>query len=124
MARLDEFLDVAPTTLRWAVELRDPSWVHDDVFDVLRRHGAALCVHDLLPSIRSCSRPTGPTSGSTAPTPSTTGITVVRRGALTAWAEKLRPQLNGGCDVYAYFNNDWHGAAVQDATLLRRLLRG
>ena len=38
----------APTTMRWAVELRDPSWVHDDVFDVLRRHGAALCVHDLL----------------------------------------------------------------------------
>ncbi|HEY3485729.1 MAG TPA: DUF72 domain-containing protein, partial [Ilumatobacteraceae bacterium] len=47
-ARLDEFLSVAPTTIRWAVELRDPSWLHDDVFEVLRRHGAALCIHDLL----------------------------------------------------------------------------
>ena len=46
--RLDEFLSVAPTTMRWAVELRDASWLHDDVFDTLRRHGAALCVHDLL----------------------------------------------------------------------------
>src|SRR5262245_49411835 len=48
-ARLDDFLDAAPRRLRWAVELRDPSWLHDDVFEVLARHGAALCIHDLLP---------------------------------------------------------------------------
>ena len=48
VARLDEFLALLPTTMRWAVELRDPSWLHDDVFEVLRRHGAALCIHDLL----------------------------------------------------------------------------
>ena len=47
--RLDEFLGFAPAHLRWAVELRDPSWLHDGVFDVLRRHGAALCIHDMLP---------------------------------------------------------------------------
>ena len=47
--RLDEFLSAAPRDLRWAVELRDPTWLHDDVFDVLERHGAALCIHDLLP---------------------------------------------------------------------------
>jgi uncharacterized protein YecE (DUF72 family) len=40
--RLDEFLTVAPSELRWAVELRDPSWVHEDVFAVLEAHGAAL----------------------------------------------------------------------------------
>ena len=38
----------APSRIRWAVELREPSWLHDDVFEVLQRHGAALCVHDLL----------------------------------------------------------------------------
>lgn len=46
--RLDEFLTVAPRTLRWAVELREPSWLYDDVFDLLARHGAARCLHDLL----------------------------------------------------------------------------
>ena len=35
--RLDEFLELVPSSMRLAVELRDPSWVHDDVFDVLRR---------------------------------------------------------------------------------------
>ena len=48
VARLDEFLSVVPATMRWAVEVREPSWLHDDVFDVLRRHDAALCIHDLL----------------------------------------------------------------------------
>jgi uncharacterized protein YecE (DUF72 family) len=47
--RLDQFLTVAPSHLRWAVELRDPSWIHDDVFAVLARHDAALVLHDLLP---------------------------------------------------------------------------
>ena len=38
----------APNHIRWAVEFREPSWLHDDVFHVLERHGAALCIHDLL----------------------------------------------------------------------------
>ena len=49
--RLDEFLTVAPRAQRWAIELREPSWLHDEVYAVLARHGAALCVHDLLPGI-------------------------------------------------------------------------
>jgi uncharacterized protein YecE (DUF72 family) len=38
---------------------------------------------------------------------------------LTSWADTLKPVLDRGCDVYAYFNNDWHGAAVLDAQWLR-----
>ena len=29
-ARLDEFLALVPATMRWAVELRDSSWLHDE----------------------------------------------------------------------------------------------
>src|SRR5690606_31374514 len=47
-APLDEVLTALPRPRRWAVELRDPSWVHDETFDVLERHGIALCIHDLL----------------------------------------------------------------------------
>jgi len=121
--RLDQFLSAAPATMRWAVELRDPSWLHDDVFDTLRRHHSALCVHDLLPS---------------HPFELTTDWTYVRfhgpraleepyhgrYGArrLRPWASRLREVLDDGADVYAYFNNDWDGAAVADATKLRDLL--
>jgi len=120
VGRLDEFLSVAPTTMRWAVELRDPSWVHDDVFEVLRRHGAALCIHDLLPR---------------HPWLLTTDWTylrfhgphaldrkyVGRYGGRRLWrtADRLAGWLDDRVDVYAYFNNDYHGDAVLDAQWLR-----
>ena len=35
---------------------------------------------------------------------------------------RLAAVLADGCDVYAYFNNDWYGHAVSDATYLRDAL--
>jgi uncharacterized protein YecE (DUF72 family) len=123
VSRLDEFLSVAPATMRWAVEVREPSWLHDDVFDVLRRHRAALCIHDLLAA---------------HPFELTADWTYVRfhgpdalrqpyhgaygRRRLATWSERLRAVLDAGGDVYAYFNNDWYGHAVRDAETLRDLV--
>ncbi|MDQ2678636.1 MAG: DUF72 domain-containing protein [Actinomycetota bacterium] len=122
-ARLDEFLDAAPVHLRWAIEFRDPSWLTDDVFEVLARHGAALCWHDLLPS---------------HPWERTAPFTYVRLhgphaldrpyfgryGArrLHRLADRLLERLAIGDDVYAYFNNDQQAAAVHDARQLRGLI--
>jgi uncharacterized protein YecE (DUF72 family) len=122
-ARLDDFLSVAPSDRRWAVELREPSWLHDDVYDVLRRHGAALCLHDLLAD---------------HPWELTADWTYVRfhgpkalehpyqgrYGAqrLRSTAERLTAWLAQGVDVYAYFNNDDAGFAVDDARWLARRL--
>jgi uncharacterized protein YecE (DUF72 family) len=118
--RLDEFLEVAPKDLRWAVELREPSWLHDDVFAVLERHGAALCIHDLLPN---------------HPWRLTTDWTFVRfhgpraltepyhgrYGGRRLWrsAQRLTEWRQSGVDVFAYFNNDYEGHAVADAHWLR-----
>jgi uncharacterized protein YecE (DUF72 family) len=121
--RLDDFLAAVPSRLRWAVELRDPSWLHDDVFSVLARHGAALCIHDLLPG---------------HPWERTAGWTYVRfhgpravdhpyagrYGGRRLWrpARTLEGWLAEGCDVYAYFNNDIDGHAPVDAAWLGRRL--
>jgi uncharacterized protein YecE (DUF72 family) len=121
--RLDEFLTVAGTETRWAVEVREPSWLHDDVFAVLRRHGTALCVHDLLPDHPwllttdwAYVRFHGPNAREQK--------YVGRYGGRRLWrtADRLAEWIDGGCDVYAYFNNDWHGAAVSDAQWLRERL--
>lgn len=128
IARLDEFLEaLGPrrTSSRWAVELRDPSWVDDDVFAVLARHQAALCVHDLLAD---------------HPFELTTDWTYVRfhgpnalvrpyhdrypAAQLDRWAQRLAILDADGVDSYAYFNNDWHGAAVADAQALRATVAG
>jgi uncharacterized protein YecE (DUF72 family) len=121
--RLDEFLSVAPSHIRWAVELRDPTWVHEEVFEVLRRHRAALCIHDLLAD---------------HPWEMTTDWTYIRFHGPNALTEKywglygparlepiaarLDALLADGLDVYAYFNNDWHGHAVTDGLWLRSRL--
>jgi uncharacterized protein YecE (DUF72 family) len=117
--RLDEMLSVAPRTIRWAVEIRDASWLHDDVYEVLHRHGAALCLHDLLadhPCILTTDwtyvRFHGPDAlrrpywGSYGP------------AKLGAWAERIGAWLDDGVDAYAYFNNDQQARAVADARWL------
>ncbi|HEX7168321.1 MAG TPA: DUF72 domain-containing protein [Acidimicrobiales bacterium] len=124
--RLEEFLGVArrlAPDLRWAVELREESWAHEDVFEVLRAHGAALCIHDLLPD---------------HPWELTTDWTYVRfhgpnalevkywglygPNRLAPVADRLASWLSAGVDVYGYFNNDYEGFAVRDARSLRDAL--
>lgn len=123
VARLDDFLAAAPREHRWAVELRDPTWLHDEVLDTLARHGAALCLHDLLAD---------------HPWERTAGWTYLRfhgpraledpyRGAygparLARVADRLDGWIDAGVDVYAYFNNDVDGHAVADAEWLRARL--
>src|SRR5262245_12476274 len=41
---LEAFLVTLPAGLRAAVEFRHDSWLSDDVYEVLRRHDAALCI--------------------------------------------------------------------------------
>lgn len=121
--RLDEFLSVAPKHLRWAVELRDPSWLHDDVYEVLRRHQAALCLHDLLadhPWIRTADWTYVRFHGPNALEQKYLGLYGPER--LAPVAERLHEWMDQGCDVYAYFNNDHHGYAVQDAATLTGML--
>jgi uncharacterized protein YecE (DUF72 family) len=121
-ARLDAFLAAAPRRLRLAVELRDPDWLCAEVYAVLRRHAAALVVHDLIehhPIRATCGwsylrfhGPAGDYGG---------GYTTQ---ALSGWARRIRRWLAEGRDVWAFFNNDRGGHAPRDALKLRRYVEG
>ena len=118
--RLDAFLAAAPRRLRWAVELRDRSWLHDDVYAVLERHGAALCLHDLLtdhPILFTADWTYIRFHGPDALHRAYHGAYGGRR--LWRWARRIDDWLAAGCDVYAYFNNDVGAAGVGDAAWLR-----
>jgi uncharacterized protein YecE (DUF72 family) len=91
------------------------------VYELLRRHGASLVIGD---------HPERPFQ-SYEHTADWTFLRLHhgRRGRrgnysdaeLEAWAERIedwRPSI----DVFVYFNNDWEGFAVQNATKLRRRL--
>ncbi|MCO5171387.1 MAG: DUF72 domain-containing protein [Planctomycetes bacterium] len=122
--RLARFLDVATSgqgrRVRWAVELRDPSWLCEPVYRVLRERGVALCLHDMLPN---------------HPDVVTADWTYLRYhggrwydgayddAALDEAARRVEAHRARGRDVYVYFNNDLHGHAVRNATDLRARLR-
>ena len=114
--RLAEFLGHAPRDLRWAVEIRDPRWFTDEVFQILRDHRAALCIHDMIED---------------HPRELTADWTYIRYHGenyagnyphqyLTAESDRIAELLRDGHEVYAYFNNDAEGYAVDNARQLQR----
>jgi uncharacterized protein YecE (DUF72 family) len=118
--RLEGALAAAPPG-RHCFEFRHPSWFDEDVYAILRAHGAALAIGD------SPERPF-------VEPELTADWTFLRfhhgsRGRrgnysdseLRSWAERIR-RVAERADVYAYFNNDWEGFAVRNAGTLKRLL--
>ncbi|EPC03117.1 hypothetical protein L861_22670 [Litchfieldella anticariensis FP35 = DSM 16096] len=115
---LERFLAKAPSRIRWAFEFRDPLWLNDEVFAVLREHGAALCIHDMIEE---------------HPRELTADWTYLRfhgeqyAGSyssqfLTAEANRIVALLEEGHDVYAYFNNDEEAHAAHNAQALKRYI--
>jgi len=122
--RLNAFLAALPRHLRWALELRHESWLCDATYASLRRHGVALCLHDMLENhaqeltadwiyLRFHGPPHERKYAGSYP-----------HQALSAVAQRIAGWLNDGCDVYAYFNNDEQGHAVENASDLLRFVRG
>lgn len=122
-ARLDWFLGRLPWWVRVAVELRHPSWLHDDVFALLERHDAAYCVMSgaRLPCVLRATAPFvyvrlhGPDHDH------------LYAGAysdddLAWWADRIREWERSGREVFAYFNNDGGGNAIHNARALRAFL--
>jgi uncharacterized protein YecE (DUF72 family) len=117
LERFDTFLKALPRTRRHTIEFREPSWYVDEVFDRLRHHKIALCLHDMK----------GSATGKLAIGP----FVYVRfhgpqkytgrypDAVLDAWAEFLAGHARGGLPIYAYFNNDTGGHAPRDAVRLR-----
>lgn len=111
--RLRRLLRLLPRRRRFAFEFRDPSWFNEEVAELLRRSGAAFCIFHMvgLPSPLWITAPfvylrfhgtRGKYGGGYPPR------------ELDRWAERIRGWLADGRDVYAYFNNDIGGHAVED----------
>jgi uncharacterized protein YecE (DUF72 family) len=115
--RLSEFLDACREyrrVSRWAVEFRDADWLADDTYDLLHRHNASLVLHDNIkdhPRVLTADwlyvRYHGGQWGD-YPAP-----------YLAQQAAWLSSVAAGGCDVYAYYNNDQNGWAVKNALQLK-----
>lgn len=112
--RLRAFLEVLPADHRYVFEFRDPSWWHPEVLSALEEAGIAFCLYDV--------------AGEGPPRTVTADFLYVRfhgaarkyqgrypRAALAGWAGAIHSWAAAGRDVYAYFNNDPEGHAVENA---------
>lgn len=121
LERLEEFLALMPRHLRYTFEFREPSWMCDQVYAILRRFNAALCIYEI--------------AGYHSPIELTADWTYVRLhgpggkyqgsysdAVLRTWASRLSVWQEQGVRSYIYFDNDDSGFAPRNALLVKELL--
>lgn len=118
--RLETFLKALRWKERYVIEFRHDSWYSDEVLDLLKARGVALCLsdHHDAPSPWEVTadfvylRAHGPG-----------GRYHGRYGekALSEWADRIRTWRRDR-DVFVYFDNDQKSAAPRDAEQLTALL--
>lgn len=107
---------------RFAVEVRHNSWINDEFFDILTRYRTAFVIAD---------------SGNRYPCHEvvTTDFVYLRfhgreqlyasdysENVLQEYAGKIRNWLLDAKEVWVFFNNDFHGFAVKNATRLQAII--
>jgi uncharacterized protein YecE (DUF72 family) len=120
-ARLAHYLGQWPADLDHVVEFRHGSWYHPDVLALLDTHGAGFVAHDLVGLVSPAWA-----SGRTAYVRfhGTSGKYWGRYtpDQIASWADWLRQQRAEGRSAWAFFNNDIHGHALEDARALMTAL--
>jgi uncharacterized protein YecE (DUF72 family) len=120
--RLRNFLLALPRTYRYALELRDPSWLNEKAYRLLTEHGVAFCIYEL--------------AGRISPKEVTTDLVYIRlhgpggayqgsydRQTLSGWAQDIAAWAARGKKVFCYFDNDEAGYAARNALELQEMLK-
>jgi uncharacterized protein YecE (DUF72 family) len=119
--RLSLFLDSLSKEFRYAFEFRDHSWLNEQCYELLGRHGAAVCIYELDGFLSPhqvtgnfvylrLHGPGGPYQGNYAP------------GTLSEWAKAISSWSARHTSVYCYFDNDEAGYAAKNAIELQEML--
>jgi uncharacterized protein YecE (DUF72 family) len=121
LERLEQFLAALPKDVTSVFEFRAKSWYVPETYELLERHGAAFCTHDM--------------AGSASQRIAVGPIAYVRfHGGvgkywgrysderLLSWADWMLEQARAGRPVWAYFNNDIHAHAIHDAQTLKSMV--
>ncbi len=119
--RLATFLALLPRDLEHVVEFRHASWYDQEVLALLDAHGAGFVAHDL--------------NGLVSPEWASGRTAYVRfhgtggkywgrysEEQMALRADWLLAQRAAGRSAWAYFNNDIHGHALEDARTLKAVL--
>jgi uncharacterized protein YecE (DUF72 family) len=121
--RLEAFLETSRQlgARRLAFEFRHASWFVAETAALLGRHDAALVI------AHSSRYPCAPPEATASFVylrfhgPKELFASRYSEAELADWAKRIRAWRREGRSVYAYFNNDWYGYAIENAETLARL---
>lgn len=119
--RLENFLKVLPNGYKFTFEFRNKSWYQKKVYNLLEKEGHAFCVHDH----RDAPSPTKITSDFVYIRfhgPDGFYRSKYKTSTLNKWSRRIKDWDATDLDVYAYFNNDAHAYAIENAKALKTLL--
>ena len=120
---LRQFLELErPEAVKLACEFRHASWFDPEVLEILREHETALVIAQ---SERYPQAPALPTAAFMYLRFHGPGQLFASRYSdreLEEWAGKISNWLEAGRTVYAYFNNDVDGHAIENAQTLLKLV--
>ena len=120
--RLHKFVNLLPEKLKYCFEFRNPTWINNDVIELLKQFNIAFCIYDLA-------------GYSTEKIVTADFIYIRLHGAgeeayignydtkaLTNWSSFIVDQAKKGKEIYCYFDNDLNAYAPQNAMALRQII--
>lgn len=120
LPRLADFLALLPKQYQHVIEFRDPSWLTEEVFQLMEQARVSHCIHDMAPLRVPCRVTANPVYIRLHGDPAHGGD--YQPATLAAWARRIDDWQRHGHDVFVYFNNDINGWALANATMLKNLL--
>jgi uncharacterized protein YecE (DUF72 family) len=121
--QIEEFFKILPTHVKWAVEFRDQSWMREETWKVLEKYHVAYTIVDepmLPPEVHITSNiayfrwhghGTRPWYNYR-----------YRPEELKPWTPKVKEVAEKVEKVYGYFNNHYHGYAVENCLQVLEML--
>ncbi len=121
LERLTAFLEFLPKKYRYTFEFRDHRWINDRTVHMLEKNNVAFCIYEL--------------AGYSSPREVTADFVYMRlhgpgdkyqgrydRASLENWAQQFHEWVQGGKEVFCYFDNDQEGFAVINAIELSEMV--
>lgn len=113
---LGDFVESLPPSMRAAFEFRDPAWLVEEIFAILRQRNVCLCVADS----EKLATPLEVTAD--------WGYLRLRRedyqaADITRWTEAVRQQAGNWSDAFVYFKHEESGTGPKLANQMLERLR-
>jgi uncharacterized protein YecE (DUF72 family) len=115
------FLSWLPKGMRYAIEPRHDTWFERRPLQLLQEHGVALCMADSGGRYPSAEELTAEFVYLRLHGSEQLYASRYSEEQIRSWAEKLTAWKRPG---FVYFNNDFHGYAVENAVELKKKLAG